>query len=113
VTTAGKDLHPQRVPDAESATADPRKFTHYLFNEDHECGRGKAKFFKMNGYDNSRAEELRETLLAQLPYVEGRYSVVVSHPEDDAYTVEVVDAKGRTLDLVDARAEDLRITHAL
>jgi hypothetical protein len=40
-------------------------------------------------------------------------TVVVTHAEDDAYTVEVVDAKGRTLDLVDARAEDLRITRVV
>jgi hypothetical protein len=40
-------------------------------------------------------------------------TVVVAHPEDDAYTVEITDAKGRTLDLVDARAEDLRVTRVL
>jgi hypothetical protein len=37
-------------------------------------------------------------------------TVVVTHPKDDAYTVEITDARGRTLDLVDARAEDLRLT---
>ena len=37
-------------------------------------------------------------------------TVVSAHPEDDAYTVEIVDPKGRTVDLVPARGEDLRVT---
>ena len=37
-------------------------------------------------------------------------AVVVAHPEEDAYVVEVTDAKGRTAGLVDARSGDLRVT---
>ena len=68
------DLHPARVPEAEAAYADPRKFTDYLLSETHTDGRGKAKFFREIGYDLSNWEELYKSLLAQLPTVEGRYS---------------------------------------
>jgi hypothetical protein len=100
VATTG-NLHPERVPQAESATADPRKFTHYLLNEEHEHGRGKAKFFKMNGYDASRADELREALLAQLPYVEGRYSKANEYTGGDKYEAVLrVEAEGgQTVDI--------------
>ena len=41
----------------------------------------------------------------------GAVGVVVSaHPDEDTYTVELVDGAGRTADLVHARANDLRIT---
>jgi hypothetical protein len=42
----------------------------------------------------------------------GAVGVVVSaYPRDDVYTVELSDAAGRTTDLVEARGEDLRVTH--
>jgi Domain of unknown function (DUF4926) len=34
--------------------------------------------------------------------------VVAAHPEDDAYVVEMTDRKGRTLDLLPCRSDDLR-----
>jgi hypothetical protein len=37
-------------------------------------------------------------------------TVVSAHPEDDAYTVELSDAHGRTTALLLARADDLRVT---
>jgi Domain of unknown function (DUF4926) len=41
----------------------------------------------------------------------GAVGVVVSaYPREDVYTVELVDAAGRTVDLVSARSEDLQIT---
>ena len=41
----------------------------------------------------------------------GAVGVVVSaYPDEDTYTVEIADAAGRTLDLVPARGDDLRIT---
>lgn len=44
-------------------------------------------------------------------YPKGTVGTVVSaHPEDDIYTVEISDAKGRTLELIHARGEDLRVT---
>ncbi|HEX5246549.1 MAG TPA: DUF4926 domain-containing protein [Gaiellaceae bacterium] len=44
----------------------------------------------------------------------GAVGVVVSaHPDEDVYTIELVDAAGRTVDLVAARAEDLRVTHVV
>jgi len=36
-------------------------------------------------------------------------AVVVAHPEFDLYTVEITDAKGRTVGLVDAHSEELVI----
>jgi hypothetical protein len=68
-----RDLHPDRVPGAEEATADERKFTEYLLNNEHPIGRGKAKFFREIGYDSSNWEDLRCTFLTQLPQVEGRH----------------------------------------
>jgi hypothetical protein len=42
----------------------------------------------------------------------GAVGVVVSaHPDSDSYTVELVDGLGRTIDLVAARGDDLRVTH--
>jgi hypothetical protein len=37
-------------------------------------------------------------------------TVVSAHPEDDAYLVELADASGRTVALVPAHADDLRVT---
>jgi uncharacterized protein DUF6883 len=68
-----EELHPDRVPGAESATTDERKFTEYLLNRNHLLGSGKAKFFKQIGFDQRNWQELRDQFLAQLPYVEGRY----------------------------------------
>jgi hypothetical protein len=61
------------VPDAEAAYASPRKFTHYLLSESHPIGRAKARVFRSVGYDLTNWEELRDSILAQLPHVEGRY----------------------------------------
>jgi hypothetical protein len=38
-------------------------------------------------------------------------TVVSAHPEADVYTVELTDAAGRTVALVDTRGDDLRVTH--
>jgi hypothetical protein len=44
----------------------------------------------------------------------GAVGVVVSaRPERDEYIVEVSDAKGRTVDLVAARGDDLRVTRII
>jgi hypothetical protein len=61
--------HPDRVPDAESATADDLKFTGYLLSETHPIGRGKAKFFRNLGYNNDNYTHLRDQLLSKLPTV--------------------------------------------
>jgi uncharacterized protein DUF4926 len=37
-------------------------------------------------------------------------TVVSAHPEEDWYTIEFTDAKGATVDMVSARADDLRVT---
>jgi hypothetical protein len=64
----------ERVPGATGASADARKFTHYLLNHDHLQGRAKAKFFAELGYTVENWQELRDEILTQLPDVEGRYS---------------------------------------
>ena len=66
--------HPERVPGAEAASADDRKFREYILSETHPIGRGKAKFFKNIGYTGANWQELREQFLAQLPRVPGRYT---------------------------------------
>lgn len=38
-------------------------------------------------------------------------TVVSARPEHDLYTVEVVDAKGRTAGLISATSADLRVRH--
>lgn len=38
-------------------------------------------------------------------------AVVSARPEHDAYTVEVADARGRTVGLVAAHSGDLRVRH--
>jgi hypothetical protein len=44
----------------------------------------------------------------------GAVGVVVSaYPDEDVYTVELVDGMGRTTDLVAARGEDLRVTQVV
>jgi hypothetical protein len=63
--------HPDAVPFAEHATADPRKFTDYLLNPEHPDGRGKAKFFEMNGYTADNWEDLWEEIARELPYIQG------------------------------------------
>lgn len=67
-------MHPRRVPGAEDATADERKFILYLLNHDHPIGAAKARFFAQHGFSVERPDELRLQILAQLPTVEGRYS---------------------------------------
>ena len=64
--------HPERVPGAEAASADDRKFREYILSETHPIGRGKAKFFTNIGYTGANWQELREQFLAQLPRVPGR-----------------------------------------
>jgi quinolinate synthase len=47
-------------------------------------------------------------------HARGTTGVVVSaHPETDAYLVEIADADGRTVALVDAASNDLRVTDVL
>lgn len=67
---AGEDLHPNRIPGAEYATAEDRKFTEYLVAPDNP----KAGIFKVLGYDLSNWGDLRDALLRQVPYVEGRFN---------------------------------------
>jgi hypothetical protein len=39
--------------------------------------------------------------------------VVAAYPDVDVFTVEVVDGAGRTVDLVPARGDDLRVTQII
>jgi hypothetical protein len=69
-------LHPNRVPNAETATATDAKFRDYLLDLDHPVGAAKARFFAGLGWHRDRWMELRELFLTQLPLVEGRFSRV-------------------------------------
>ena len=65
---------------------------------------------------SATATEIRELAVVELThdhegYPRGAVGTVVSaHPDEDAFTVEITDAKGTTLDLIPARGDDLRLT---
>ena len=94
-------FHPTRVPGAEEAVAEPEKFRDYLLNPDHPTGGAKARFFAELGWGRDRWNELREHFLAQVPFVEGRFSrenpynnaadyrVVIDIPRDTGEMVPV------------------------
>ena len=67
-------LHPTRVPGAEEAVAEDAKFRDYLLNLEHPLGGAKARYFLGLGWSQERWQELRDHFLAQLPFVEGRFS---------------------------------------
>jgi|SRR5579859_5276855 len=67
-------LHPVRVPGAEDAVAPDHKFTDYLLNLGHPLGGPKARFFLSIGWGLDRWRELQAFFLAELPFVEGRFS---------------------------------------
>lgn len=66
--------HVTRVPGAEDAICADHKIRDYLLNPDHVKGAAKAEFFRRIGWERDRWEELRDLILAQLPYVHGRFS---------------------------------------
>jgi hypothetical protein len=96
----GDEPRPDRVPGAEDAQADPRKFTHYLLDEAHVEGRAKARFFRRVGYDASNWVELRRTILARLPHVEGRYSKSNPHGGDLYSAAMRIEAPGGTIEVL-------------
>jgi len=67
--TAESDLHPRRIPGAERAVADERKFTEYLLNPAHDPD--KARLFAALGFGLDNWRDLRKTLLDELPRVPG------------------------------------------
>jgi hypothetical protein len=93
---AERDFHITRVPGAEEAVADDAKFRDYLLNLDHPVGGAKARYFLSLGWNRERWEELRELFLAELPYVEGRFSRVNEHNEAADYeaVIEVPNENG-------------------
>ncbi len=63
--------HPERVPNAETASFTDDRLVTYVLNPDHEQGRSKATFFALMGYDKTRALDLETLFLERLPYVRG------------------------------------------
>ena len=63
------------VPNADKATMDPRKITHYLLVPTHPDNSGKAKFFTDRGFDYSNVADFQAALLA--------------HPVDNEYHKEI------------------------
>lgn len=97
---AEDEVHPDAVPDAEEATADERKFTAYLLNENHTFGKSKAKFFRAAGYNESNWKDLRDALLERLPHVPATHSR--SNPgggENYEAVVRIEAPEGSTLDV--------------
>lgn len=68
------ELHPNRVPGAETAIAVQDKFLGYLFNPASERGAAKGAYLRKVGFNEANWESLRDVILARLPYVEGRYN---------------------------------------
>ena len=74
------DLHPDRVPGAESALIEDSKLLEYALSLEHSVGRAKAVFFQSIGYTRDEYEDLKVGILEVLPYVEGRF--VKKNPDD-------------------------------
>ena len=64
---------------------------------------------------SATATHIDELTVVQLTHDIGVYpkgavgTVVAAHPDADAYTVEITDAQGRTVDLLACSSEDLRL----
>ena len=52
------------LPDCEKAYIPPQKLTDYLLSTSHTIGKGKAKFFREFGFDESNVEFLEFGLIA-------------------------------------------------
>jgi Domain of unknown function (DUF6883) len=52
-----------KLPNAETASIDPRKVTHYLLSTAHPRGRAKAIFFMRFGFRASQSDILSRALL--------------------------------------------------
>ena len=52
-----------KLPNAGSATIDPRKIGGYLLSDHHKTGGPKSRFLKLFGFDPERPGELRAALL--------------------------------------------------
>jgi hypothetical protein len=52
------------LPNAQPATIDRRKITHYLLARGHPAGRAKAAFFESFGFTAAAWPKLRDALLA-------------------------------------------------
>jgi hypothetical protein len=53
-----------KLPNREKAHIPPSKLRDYLLSETHVVGRGKAKFFRMFGFDETNADLLEQGLIA-------------------------------------------------
>ncbi|MCI0691296.1 hypothetical protein L0337_04725 [candidate division KSB1 bacterium] len=53
-----------KMPNREEAYIPPAKLRDYLLSETHVIGRGKAKFFRMFGFDETNMELLEKGLIA-------------------------------------------------
>jgi hypothetical protein len=53
-----------KLPNREKAYIAPSKLQDYLLSETHVVGRGKAKFFRMFGFDETNTDLLEQGLIA-------------------------------------------------
>jgi len=95
----GSEPDTERVPNAESATADPRKFTEYLLSETHTQGQTKARVFRRYGYNQSNWTELRDAFLAQLPQTSARLSKRNPRGGENYEAPMQIKAPGGTVDI--------------
>jgi Domain of unknown function (DUF6883) len=96
------ELHPQRVPNAESATFDENKFVGYLLNPSHRGGWGKAKFFQQFGLTQSNWQELADQIIAQLPYVAARQKRSTDYGEHYEAQMLINTPSGRAVNVTTA-----------
>jgi hypothetical protein len=66
------ELHPRRIPGSETASIGDR-IVAYLFNENHEKGKHKARVFRALGYTAANSGDFEAVILRQLPEVEGQF----------------------------------------
>lgn len=67
------ELHPNRIPGSESATVGDNRIISYLFNENHERGKHKARVFRALGYSTANASDFEAAILSQVASVEGQF----------------------------------------
>lgn len=75
-----------RVPNAEQAIIDPRKFTEYLLDQSSEQGSPKAKFLEGFGFTMERQKALRRALVLHLR----TYEFAETHEREHGQVFEVV-----------------------
>jgi len=68
-----------RVPNAEQAVIDPRKFTEYLLSKTSLRGASRAKFFESFGFSKSNWRQLQDAFFKHLLQHDYQVTWIASH----------------------------------